>query len=85
MFNVKSLYFFSSGKIKASHFHSTRHFIDDLCAINDGGELGRSFRDLYPKELEQNVEIAAFEQMLNPGDHATFLNFDIIVKEGTST
>ena len=30
--------------------------IDDLCAINDGGELGRSFCNIYPKELELKVE-----------------------------
>lgn len=29
----------SSDKIKAGHFHSTKRFIDDDCAINDGGEL----------------------------------------------
>ena len=29
----------SSDKIKARHFHPTKHFTDDLCAINDGGEL----------------------------------------------
>ena len=43
-------------KMKARHFHSTKCFIDDLCAINDGGELGRSICDIYPKELELKVK-----------------------------
>ena len=30
----------SSGKIKVEHFYSTKRFIDDLCAINDGREFG---------------------------------------------
>ena len=32
----------SSDKIKARHFHWTKHLIDDLCTINDGGEFGIS-------------------------------------------
>ena len=31
----------SSDYIIARHFHSTKHFIDDNCAINDGGELSK--------------------------------------------
>ena len=48
----------SPDKIKERHFHWTTHFIDDLCAINDG-------------EIEDQRY------------HATFLNLDIIIKEGT--
>ena len=64
-----------SNKIKARHFHSTKCFIDDLSAINDGGEFERSVCEIYPKELELKVE--------HQGDHATFLNLDITIKEGT--
>ena len=28
----------SSDKIEARHLHSTKHFIDNICAKNDGGE-----------------------------------------------
>ena len=65
----------SSNEIKARHFHSPRRFIDDLCAINDGGEFERSICEIYPKEPEHKVE--------NQGDHATLLNLDIIIKEET--
>ena len=65
----------SSDKIKARHFHSTKHFIDDLSAINYGGEFGRSICEIYPKELEHKVE--------HQSDHATILNLDITIEEGT--
>ena len=42
----------ASDKVKARHFHSTNRFIDDLCTLNDGGEFGRSYRDIYPDELD---------------------------------
>ena len=38
-----------------------------LCAINDGGDFGKSF--LYHPELELKVE--------HEGNHATFLDLDI--------
>ena len=65
----------SSDKMKARHFHSTKCFIDDLCAINDGGEFGGSICDIYPKELELKVKYQ--------GDPVTFLNLDITIKEVT--
>ena len=43
--------------------------IDDLCAINDGGEFGKSFNEIYPPELELKME--------HEGSHATFLDLDI--------
>ena len=61
-------------RVKAKHFHSTFRFIDDLCTINDGGEFGRVFKDIYPDELELKVE--------HEGDSASFLNLDIRVEEG---
>ena len=29
----------SNDKVKACHFHATKHFIDDLGTLNDGGVL----------------------------------------------
>ena len=63
-----------SDKIKPRCFHSTKHFIDDLCAINHGGEFGRCISDEYPKEFEFKVE--------RQGGNATFLNLNITTKEG---
>ena len=53
------------GKVRARHFHASRRFIDDLCAINDGGEFGRSHPEIYPPELELKEE--------HTGHPATFL------------
>ena len=64
-----------SDKIKARDFHSTKHLLDDLYAINDGKEFGRSIYVIYPKDLQVKVE--------DQGDHATFSNLDIIIMEGT--
>ena len=64
-----------SYKMKARHFHSTKHLLHDLYAINDGGEFGRSFYVIYPKEFEVKVE--------NQGDDAIFLHLDIAIKEGS--
>ena len=61
-------------KVKARHFHSTNRFIDDLCTLNDGGEFGRVYKDIYPSELELKVE--------HYGSHATCLNLDIDMREG---
>ena len=58
-----------NNRIKAKHFHSTFRFIDDLCAINDGAEFSRVFKEIYPDELELEVE--------HQGDSATFLNLDV--------
>ena len=41
----------------------------------DGGEFGRPIINIYPKELELKVE--------NQGDHVTFFNLDLIIKEET--
>ena len=62
------------GKIRARHFHSNRRFIDDLCAMNDGGEFGRSNTEIYPPELELKKENSE-------DDHATFLNLDIKIED----
>ena len=65
----------SFDKIQARHFHSTKRFIDDFCVINDVGKFERCIFNTYHKELEIKVE--------HQGDHVTFLNFDITIKEGT--
>ena len=64
----------ASDKVKACHFHSIKRFIDDLCALNDGGEFGRVHKDIYPSELELKVE--------HSGSQASFLNLYITIKEG---
>ena len=64
----------SSDKVKARHFHSTMRFIDDLCAINDGGQFGHCHENIYPEELELKME--------HTGTKATFLNLDIHIKDG---
>ena len=58
-------------KIKRKHFHSTKSVIDDLCAINDGGEFEKSICEIFPKEPRHKVE--------HQGDHATFLNLEITI------
>ena len=61
-------------KVKARHFHSTKRFIDDLCAVNDGNMFESVYREIYPDELELKVE--------HSGSHASFLNLDISIKDG---
>ena len=64
----------TTDKVKARHFHSTKRFIDDLCALNDGGVFGRVYKDIYPEELELKVE--------HSGVHAAFLSLDISIIDG---
>ena len=50
-------------------------FIDDLLAINDGGEFSRSYHEIYPPELElgrENDNISS----------ASFLDLDIRIRQG---
>ena len=61
-------------KVKARHFHSTKRFIDDLCAINDGNLFQSVHGEIYPEELELKIE--------HSGSHASFLNLDISIKDG---
>ena len=63
----------NSNKVKARHYHSTKRFIDDLCAINDGDEFGKSYKDIYPEELDLKIE--------HHGQHASFLSLDINIIE----
>ena len=59
---------------KSRLFFLIRRFIDDLCAINDDGEFGRVFREIYPPELELKLE--------HSGQMATFLNLHIQIMDG---
>ena len=61
-----------SDKIKVKHFYLIRCFTDDFSTINDDGEFGRSFCDMYSKELK-------FEHQ---GDHVTFFEFGYNHKGG---
>ena len=64
----------SSDKGRAMKFRYATRFIDDECNLNDGGEFGRSFQQIYPSELELKCE--------HHGTHATFLDLDINVFNG---
>ena len=63
-----------TNKLRGRWFHSTFRFTDGLCALNDGGELGKVFLETYPKELGLKVE--------HNGSHATFLDLNISVDKG---
>jgi hypothetical protein len=69
---IKSL--MSLDKRRAMRFRFATRFIDDECNLNDGGEFGRSFRSIYPAELELKCE--------HQGTHATFLDLDITISDG---
>ena len=55
-------------------FYNTELFIDNLCALNDGGKFGKAFREIYPAKLELKVE--------HNGSHATFVDLDISTDKG---
>jgi len=63
-----------SDKGRALKFRNASRFIDDECNLNDGGEFGRSFREIYPSELELKCE--------HEGTHATFYDLDINIVNG---
>ena len=63
-----------SDKGRAMKFRNASRFIDDECNLNDGGEFGRSFREIYPSELELKCE--------HEGTHATFYDLDITIVNG---
>ena len=69
---VKSLV--SLGSTRANHFHSVDRFIDDLCSNNDRDEFLKSYKDIYPPELDFKVE--------HQGKHDAFLDLDITIKDG---
>ena len=61
-------------KRKAMLFRYATRFIDDECNLNDGGEFGRSFHLIYPRDLELKCE--------HQGTHATFLDLEISILDG---
>ena len=63
-----------TNKRKASKFHGVFRFIDDLCAINDSDEFLNSHQNIYPPVLELKRE--------HHGEHATFLDLDLLIKDG---
>ena len=64
----------SIDKPRAMRFRYATRFIDDECNLNDGGEFGRSFRFIYPPELELKCE--------HQGTQATFLDLYIYILDG---
>ena len=58
-------------KDRARKFIHASRFIDDECNLNDCGEFSRSYKQIYPKELELKEE--------HKGTHATFLDLDITI------
>ena len=64
----------TTDKYRARKFFNASRFIDDECNLNDSGEFSRSFKDIYPKELQLKCE--------HQGSHATFLDLDITVVDG---
>ena len=58
----------SVDKARAMKFRYATRFIDDECNLNDGGEFERSFRSIYPPNLELKCE--------HQGTHAKFLDID---------
>ena len=64
----------SSDKARAIRYLLAARFIDDECNLNDGGEFGRSFHEIYPKELELKCD--------HSGSHATFLDLEITIVDG---
>ena len=60
---------------KAMKFRYATRFIDDECNLNDGGEFGRSCHLIYPQDLELKCE--------HQGSHATFLDLEINIVDGT--
>jgi len=64
----------TNGSKRAYNFHSVGRFIDDLCALNDRDEFSNSYKEIYPPELQLKIE--------HHGNHATFLDLDITIKDG---
>ena len=61
--------------IRARKFGNVFRFIDDLNAINDGGEFESNFRNIYPEELQLNKENTSnFE--------TSFLDLQIKIENG---
>ena len=64
----------SKDMARARKFHACTRFIDDMCCINDSGEFGNSYKEIYPDDLQLKCEYR--------GNHATFLDLDIMIEGG---
>ena len=60
-----------TNKVRNRRLHSTFRFIEDLGALNDVGEFGRDFYEIYSKELELKME--------HNGSHEIFLDLDVLL------
>ena len=56
-------------------FRHTFRFIDDLLTINDDHLFGECFRDIYPEELQLNLE--------GSGDRLSYLDLDLQKANGS--
>ena len=65
----------SAEKMRARQFLNAIRFIDDECNLNDNKEFSKSFTQIYPPELQLKCE--------HEGNHATFLDLDISIVDGT--
>ena len=59
---------------RARRYNHTFRFIDDLLTINDRDEFLSSFKEIYPPELQLNLE--------HSGDKVTFLDLEITKENG---
>ena len=57
---------------KARKFGNTFRFIDDLLTINDDNLFLENFKDIYPSELQLNLE--------GSGTHLSFLDLDLTLQ-----
>ena len=64
----------STDKGRAMKFRNASRFIDDEKNLNDGGEFGRSYHQIYPSYLQLKCE--------HQGTHATFMDLEINVCDG---
>ena len=60
--------------VAARRYKYAFRFIDDECNLNDSGQFKNSCENIYPSDLHVKCE--------HEGQHATFLELDISVKEG---
>ena len=63
-----------SDSTTAYKYHGIGRFIDDLCALNDGEDFAKNYKEIYPKELDLKLE--------HEGNHATFLDLEINIVDG---
>ena len=66
-----------TNKLRGWQFHSIFWFIENICALNDGGEFCKAFLEICPIKLELKVK--------PNGSHATFLDLDISIDKGKFT